>query len=475
MNWIGLYLGSLAAALLAILPIVNPFGAVPLVISASGHLPEQERLRQIRRACVYTFFLMAGFLVAGGLIMNFFGISLPGMRIAGGLIVAFLGFQMLFPNPISDKEAMTKAAGEKYDIAFTPLAMPGLSGPGTFAVVMSLSSQAASHHGARSIVDFLGVLTAIFLTALLSWFVLRGAERVNRLLGATGMVALTRLTGFLMISIGVQFLINGLTMILDDPVFWSGPGGGDPRRLGDFDDVFPAQEEARPALRRGSPAGPRPARDGAGRALRQRHRLEAPFPAGMQLALFGLGCFWGAERKFWTDAGRLHAPRSATRAAARPTRPTDEVCTRHDRAHRGRAGRVRPGAASATRQLLQIFWEAHDPTQGMRQGNDVGTQYRSGIYVYATRSARAAERLARRVRANAARGGLRPDHDRDPRRAGVLLRRGLPPAVPGEEPRRLLRPRRHRRVVPRGAAGRVGLSRSQPAGGGAPGFGSSIG
>jgi multiple antibiotic resistance protein len=222
MNWIGLYLGSVAAALLAILPIVNPFGAVPLVISASGHLPEEERLRQIRRACVYTFFLMAGFLVAGGLIMKFFGISLPGMRIAGGLIVAFLGFQMLFPNPISDKEAMTKAAGERYDIAFTPLAMPGLSGPGTFAVVMSLSSQAASHHGARSIVVFLGVLTAIFLTALLSWFVLRGAERVNRLLGATGMVALTRLTGFLMISIGVQFLINGLTMIFDDPAFWSG-------------------------------------------------------------------------------------------------------------------------------------------------------------------------------------------------------------------------------------------------------------
>jgi multiple antibiotic resistance protein len=66
------------------------------------------------------------------------------------------------------------------------------------------------------------VLTAIFLTALLSWFVLRGAERFNRLLGATGMIALTRLTGFLMISIGVQFLINGTTMILNDPAFWSG-------------------------------------------------------------------------------------------------------------------------------------------------------------------------------------------------------------------------------------------------------------
>jgi multiple antibiotic resistance protein len=221
-NWLGAYFGYLAGALLAILPIVNPFGAVPLVMSASGHLPEQERLRQIRRACTYTFFLMAGFLVAGGLIMNFFGISLPGMRIAGGLIVGFLGFQMLFPNAASDKEAMAKAAETKHDIAFTPLAMPGLSGPGTFAVVMSLSSQAAARKGWLSMVDFVAVFTAILITALLSWFVLRGAERVHRLLGATGMVALTRLTGFLMVSIGVQFFINGIGMILDDPDFWRG-------------------------------------------------------------------------------------------------------------------------------------------------------------------------------------------------------------------------------------------------------------
>ena len=222
MNWIGAYLGYLAGALLAILPIVNPFGAVPLVMSASGHLPEKERLRQIRRACTYTFFLMSGFLLAGGLIMNFFGISIPGMRIAGGLIVGFLGFQMLFPNPISDKEAMTKAAESKYDIAFTPLAMPGLSGPGTFAVVMGLSSQAAAREGWLSMVDFMAVFTAILLTAFSSWFVLRGAERVHRLLGSTGMIALTRLTGFLMVCIGVQFFINGMAMVFDDPRFWAG-------------------------------------------------------------------------------------------------------------------------------------------------------------------------------------------------------------------------------------------------------------
>jgi multiple antibiotic resistance protein len=222
MTWLGDYLGYLAGALLAIVPIVNPFGAVPLVMSAASHLPEQERLRQIRRACTYAFVLMAGFLVAGGLIMNFFGISIPGMRIAGGLIVAFLGFQMLFPNAPSDSAELRKQAGLKYDIAFTPLAMPGLTGPGTFAVVMSLSSQASARPGLQRILDFLGVSTAILLTALLSWFVLRGAERFNRIIGVTGMVALTRLTGFLMVCIGAQFMINGLTLILSDPALWSG-------------------------------------------------------------------------------------------------------------------------------------------------------------------------------------------------------------------------------------------------------------
>jgi len=222
MNWLGFYFSSLAAALLAILPIVNPLGAVPLVMSVAAHLPEQERQRQIRRACIYTFVLCSSFLVAGGLIMSFFGISIPGMRIAGGMIVAFLGFGMLFPDP---RDASLKAPqpGEiRYDIAFTPLAMPGLSGPGTFAVVMSLGSQASARQGWDRIADFLGVATGILAVVLISWFVLRGAERFNRILGATGMVALTRLMGFLMICIGVQFIINGLSVVLGDPAIWAG-------------------------------------------------------------------------------------------------------------------------------------------------------------------------------------------------------------------------------------------------------------
>ena len=216
------FLGYVAGAVLAILPIVNPPGAVPLVMTVAAHLPAAERLRQIRRACVYTFVMMAGFLLAGGLIMSFFGISVPGMRIAGGMIVASLGFQMLFPSAPLPSRELERETGHKADIAFTPLAMPGLAGAGTFAVIMSLSSQASARLGFERVLDFTAVLLAIVIVALLCFATLRAAERLQRVLGPTGMIALTRLTGFLMVCIGVQFIIDGLTAILRDPEFWSG-------------------------------------------------------------------------------------------------------------------------------------------------------------------------------------------------------------------------------------------------------------
>ena len=98
--------------------------------------------------------------------------------------------------------------------------------------------------------------------------------------------------------------------------------------------------------------------------------------------------------------------------------------------------------------LLKTFWENHDPTQGMRQGNDAGTQYRSGIYVF-DEAQRAAAEASKRAYAEALeQARLWADHDRDPGRGPVLLRRGLPPAISGQEPARLLRPRRHGRGLP---------------------------
>src|SRR5438552_5393328 len=120
------------------------------------------------------------------------------------------------------------------------------------------------------------------------------------------------------------------------------------------------------------------------------NRLTEPFPDGMQRAIFGMGCFWGAERKFWQLRGVYS---TAVGYAGGPTpNPTyREVCT-------GMTGHnevvlvVFDPAVISYDDLLKVFWENHDPTQGMRQGNDVGTQYRSGIYCYGDQQRQAAER-----------------------------------------------------------------------------------
>jgi peptide-methionine (S)-S-oxide reductase len=106
--------------------------------------------------------------------------------------------------------------------------------------------------------------------------------------------------------------------------------------------------------------------------------LEAPYPAGFQVATFGLGCFWGAERRFWQLPG-VHVTAAGYAAGATPNPTYEEVCS----GLTGHAEVVRvvfDPARVSYEELLRVFWEAHDPTQGMQQGNDVGTQYRSGIY-----------------------------------------------------------------------------------------------
>ena len=117
--------------------------------------------------------------------------------------------------------------------------------------------------------------------------------------------------------------------------------------------------------------------------------LEPPFPSGLELAMFGLGCFWGAERKFWQMPG-VFSTSAGYAAGFTPNATYEEVCS-------GRTGHnevvrvVFDPAKVGYEALLKTFWESHDPTQGMRQGNDVGTQYRSGIYVYSPEQRRLAE------------------------------------------------------------------------------------
>jgi peptide-methionine (S)-S-oxide reductase len=119
------------------------------------------------------------------------------------------------------------------------------------------------------------------------------------------------------------------------------------------------------------------------------HRIVPPFPAGSELALFGMGCFWGAERKFWQDP-RVYATAVGYAGGYTPNPTYREVCTGMT-GHNEVVRVIFDPKVIDYGALLKIFWENHDPTQGMRQGNDVGTQYRSGIYCYGDAQRRLAE------------------------------------------------------------------------------------
>ena len=141
------------------------------------------------------------------------------------------------------------------------------------------------------------------------------------------------------------------------------------------------------------------------------NRLEPPFPAGCERALFAMGCFWGAERKFWQLPG-VYSTAVGYAAGVTPNPTYREVCS-------GMTGHAEvvlvvfdPKLVSYE-DLLKTFWENHDPTQGMRQGNDVGTQYQIRHLLLRCRTAGGGRTIARHVPGGARQGALRPDHHRD--------------------------------------------------------------
>ena len=202
---------TILGTITALLPIANPLTGVAILPAISAHLSPLERSRQVRRACYYMAGILVVFLLAGALLMDFFSISIPGLRIAGGLIVCKFGFNMLFPpEGVADPSVNTRR-----DISFSPLAMPTLSGPGSIAVVISMSTGVHSQTELPIWLGYISVVIGILLVAYISWLVLRASERMSSLLGEEGIEATSRIMGFFLICIGVQFIINGTTKLLE--------------------------------------------------------------------------------------------------------------------------------------------------------------------------------------------------------------------------------------------------------------------
>jgi len=202
---------------IALLPVINPLASAPTFLAITEGDSPERRQQQLRMACIYMVAILVSFLVGGTFIMGFFGISIPGLRIAGGLLVAGIGFGMLMgpPRRAPDDPAEAEARAKR-DVSFSPLAMPMLSGPGSIAVTIGFTSLG------RQWLDYVAIILGILVVAVISYYTLRLSDRVVRVIGANGMNALSKVMGFLILCIGIQFVVNGVIGIVTDPALVRG-------------------------------------------------------------------------------------------------------------------------------------------------------------------------------------------------------------------------------------------------------------
>lgn len=194
-------------ALSSIFFLVDPFAMLPSFLAITNGAEPQKRRRMAYRASLTCFVVLTTFALAGRLIFRMFGITLPAFEIAGGLILLLIGLDMLEAKRSATQESSdeTEEAASKEDASIVPLGIPMLAGPGAISSVMVIVGQASTTW------QMVAILIAIAVTAVASFFVLSGADRVQRLLGETGIRILVRIMGLLLVALAMQFFVNGLT------------------------------------------------------------------------------------------------------------------------------------------------------------------------------------------------------------------------------------------------------------------------
>ena len=196
-------LSVLFAALAALLPITNPIGALAGFAGLTSDMPKEQVRQQAVRTALYVFLILAVFALVGGLLLSALGISLPSLQIAGGIVVAHSGFAMLSAKPTTTPKEDEHAA-QKDDISFSPMALPLIAGPGSIGVIIALQARFPGFLNGLGL-----VLAALVLSVLIGLILRFGTPLIDRL-GPTGIGALTRVMGFLILAIGVELVVHGV-------------------------------------------------------------------------------------------------------------------------------------------------------------------------------------------------------------------------------------------------------------------------
>lgn len=196
--------GLLIASFASIISIANPFSAMPVFTALTSHNTNRERASIAKKTAIYMVIILTIFLLAGTAIKNFFGISLAGIRVAGGLIIMQAAWGMLKTDSDPKEVASKHSNVAKKDVSFSPLAMPLMAGPGSISVVIGMASNS------NTVLDFVVVIIAIILSAVISYFVLRLGPISSRYIGPNGMNAITSMMGFIVMAIAIQFILSGV-------------------------------------------------------------------------------------------------------------------------------------------------------------------------------------------------------------------------------------------------------------------------
>jgi multiple antibiotic resistance protein len=203
--------GVFVAVLASFFSVVDPVGAVPVFLSLTQNHTRAQRARIALNTSIYFVLISLSFFFAGSYILSFFGISVNAIRIAGGLVILSSGYSLLagkFEQGHGMDKKVRQEALTKDDISFAPMAMPMLSGPGSISLLIGLYAQ---YHDWASRGVIAGV---IIVCGVLVYLILRGSPFVSKFLGQAGMKALSRIMGFLVMTIGVQYIISGIVALV---------------------------------------------------------------------------------------------------------------------------------------------------------------------------------------------------------------------------------------------------------------------
>lgn len=198
---------ALALTILASLfSVVNPLGAIPVFLTLTADETKEQRNRTSLMTSIYFIIILMSFFWAGTYILGFFGVSIFALRIAGGIVIMMSGFALLNGNTTKKRigSKVKEAAIQKEDVSFTPMAMPMLSGPGSISLLIGYFTEYPD------LSQRIIIASVIVLTGVIIYFILRSSPILFKYMGVSGLKALARIMGFIVLSIGVQYVISGI-------------------------------------------------------------------------------------------------------------------------------------------------------------------------------------------------------------------------------------------------------------------------